>query len=465
MIISEVYKEALYTDKKVVFLKSGRNAGKSKFMAQMVVLYFLNYPNNDIMVTRSVGADLITTMFQEIMNVFAEEDLEGTIEFKKRPFLVITHKHNNNQIHFRGIGGSDLSRTKGNVPPNKFSLFVVDELQQLPSQANLDQARATFRRNFLPFTKTLYSFNPEPQNSHWCNEFFRISEQERDDFYCLHTSYLDIKGFLTSVDLDEIELERKHNFDYYRYLYLGETNGLFGTVYSSFDRHKHLISPDKVDEIINKIGIDQLLVGIDSAVTRDKTAVIPILVLRNGQTIVLEYFYHDPERDRALPDEQLSKYIFSFLREIEKKYRLDFPRKNIHLIIDSANANLVQTLQYNDMYKRYRIWAYSQKRVIEMARIVQDAFSKNVVYVLDNNGTYNYLQKRMIKEHPLVTALESVIWDENGKGFDPKVPNDTTDALTYALATYFKNPHNLDFPSRAGYYEVFEEKKEEIYNE
>ena len=199
MTIAEIYKEALYTNKKVVFLKSGRNAGKSKFMAQMIVLYFLNYPRNDIMVTRSTGADLITTMFQEVMNVFAEEDLEATIEFKKRPFLVITHKHNGNQIHFRGIGGSDLSRTKGNVPPNKFSLFVVDELQQLPSQANLDQARATFRRNFLPFTKTLYSFNPEPQNSHWTNEFYRIADAERDDFYCLHTSYLDINSLTTLI--------------------------------------------------------------------------------------------------------------------------------------------------------------------------------------------------------------------------------------------------------------------------
>ena len=92
---------------------------------------------------------------------------------------------------------------------------------------------------------------------------------------------------------------------------------------------------------------------------------------------------------------------------------------------------------------------------------MQDAFSKNVVYVLDNDGTYNYLQKRMIKEHPLVTALESVIWDEAGKGFDPKVPNDTTDALTYALATYYRNPNSQDFPKRAGYYEIFEEETNE----
>jgi hypothetical protein len=61
---------------------------------------------------------------------------------------------------------------------------------------------------------------------------------------------------------------------------------------------------------------------------------------------------------------------------------------------------------------------------------------------------------------PLVTALESVTWDEKGKGFDDRVPNDDSDALTYALSTYFINPNNIYFPKRLGFYE--KQNKEEV---
>ena len=89
-----------------------------------------------------------------------------------------------------------------------------------------------------------------------------------------------------------------------------------------------------------------------------------------------------------------------------------------------------------------------------MAHIMQNAFGRNVLYILDENGIHNYMTNR--KEynfHPLVTQLESVVWDEQGKGFDKAVPNDCTDALTYSTAFYFKNPSALYFPKMHNYYE------------
>lgn len=453
MNVLEPYDKVLTTHKRYIMIKSGRDAGKSKFSAQFIVKNFYEH-NLNILVCRSSYGDLKDSMFQEINDVLEEEHLIQFTESRTRPLKII-NKLNGNIIYFKGVGGADLSRTKGFKTSKKLSLIMFDELQQLPSQANLDQALATFRRHLdAKEGRVLMCFNPEPQKSHWCNEYYRIHTND-PKYLTLHTSYKDIAGVLSDVDLEAIETERVLNNDYYRYLYLGETDGLFGTVYHTFNRDIHLIDRDRLNELVKEFGVYQLLVGVDSAVTRDRVAVVPLLMLRNGQCIVTEYFYHNPQKNGQLSDERLvTKYIYPFLEEIETKYELDIGRKPIHLVVDSANANVVRTLNYHNVRRRYRIWAYTQKKIFEMARIVQDAFSKNVVYVLDTGGIYNYVtHNKEVNYHPLVTALESVIWDEKGKGFDPIVPNDSTDALTYALATYYKNPHNLSFPTRYSYYE------------
>jgi len=457
MIIAKKYKQVLTTDKRNVVLKSGRTAGKSKFMAQYVVINFFKY-DADILVTRAYIADMEKSMFQEILDVLEEEELiQYTIQ-RTRP-LKIKNIKNGNTIYFEGIGGADKSRTRGFKPRKKLSLIIVDEMQQLPEQTNLKQALATFRRHYQDYAKVIMAFNPEPQNSHWANEYYRINESESNIHLCLHTTYRHIIKFLNDADKEEIDLMATINPDEYRHMYLGETNGLFGGVYYTFNREAHLIDKDIVKDMIKRVGVLQMLVGIDSAVTRDRTAAVPVLVLRNGQCIVTEYYYHDPMKNGAMPDEELKDYLFNFIEEMRDEYDLRSGNKPIHLVVDSANANLVKTLEYHNKYG-YRIWSYSQKKIIEMARIVQDAFSTNTTFILDNGGIMNYKTGRFEHQHPLVTALESVTWDKAGKGFDPLVPNDSTDALTYALATYFKNPHNLNFPKRYGYYELPKELKE-----
>ncbi len=166
-------------------------------------------------------------MFQEIIDVLEEEQLLMFTEQRTRP-LKIMNKMNGNIIYFKGVGGADLSRTKGFKTSKKLSLIMFDELQQLPDQSNLDQALATFRRHLDDEVgRVLMCFNPEPQNSHWTNEYFRIN-QINSDFLCIWTSYKDIAGILSDVDLEAIETERIVNPSNYKYLYLGETNGLFG---------------------------------------------------------------------------------------------------------------------------------------------------------------------------------------------------------------------------------------------
>lgn len=460
MTILEPYDKVIHTDKTYILIKSGRDAGKSKFSAQFTVINSVEYELNQL-ICRSNYGDLQDSMFQEIVDVLEEEHLLPFFELRTRP-LKITNKLNGNVIYFKGVGGADLSRTKGFKTSKKLSLIMFDELQQLPDQANLDQALASFRRHLdNSVGKVLMCFNSEPQNSHWTNEYFRIN-RENPDFLTLWTTYKDIADVLSEVDLRAIEVEKVVNPSNYRYLYLGETNGLFGGVYHTFKREFHLITRKEVETLIKDIGIHQVLVGVDGATTRDSTSMVPVLILNNGQGIAVETFHHDPKKNGALSNEQLYPYLYEHLQLVESTYDLRFRGTPITLIVDSASADLVIKLQYS-LPKRFKVFSYSQKRVVQLAQVMQNAFSKNVLYVLDTDGIYNYITRRFEKGYlPLVTQLESVVWDEAGKGFDPTVPNDDTDALTYAVGFYFINPNNIYFPPKQNFYERIRVDKKEV---
>jgi hypothetical protein len=79
-----------------------------------------------------------------------------------------------------------------------------------------------------------------------------------------------------------------------------------------------------------------------------------------------------------------------------------------------------------------------------MVAVVQSTISQNVIYVVDYEGTKDYILNKFVKrDNPLAEQLENLIWNEKQNGYDSIVPNDATDAFTYAVNTYFKNPDNL----------------------
>jgi len=204
--------------------------------------------------------------------------------------------------------------------------------------------------------------------------------------------------------------------------------------------------------MIKKHGIHQVLVGIDAATTIDATSVIPVFILNNGQAVAVEYMHHNPKMYGALSNEQLYPLIMRFINDIENEYELRFRGTPITFVIDSANADLIVHMKYN-LPNRYRAHSYSDKKVIQMSQIMQNVFSKNILLILDVKKVYNYVSNKYDVGHPLVVALESVIWDKEGKAFDKIVPNDDTDSLTYALSYYIINPNNIYLPNRDKFYE------------
>lgn len=454
MQVLKPYDQIYTTDKKYVFMKSGRAAGKSKSSGQYVVKRFFG-EEGDIFVGRAYGSDIQQSIYQEILSVIEELGLFTHIETRTRPLKLI-NKINGNKIHFMGIGGADKHRTKGMTFGKDLSLIVIDELQQVESEDNLKEAEATLLRKLKPSGKVIYMFNPERRASHWVNEFFRMSKYN-ESFLCIETTYKDIASILKENApelLKRIQFEKENNPSEYTHRYLGETEGLFGAVYYTFDRKKHLLGKDSLKRYVKKVGVYNVLVGADPASTRDSTALIPALLLRNGQMVIADYFFHDPQKNSQVPNSTLWQYIRDWLEDLKNDWGL-LSNQRFEFIFDSngASQDLMKTLDSNmtSHYSNYQVMR--QKRIIEMADVMRNAFSKNLIIISDSGGYHNYITGNFVwGKNPLVEQLQQVVWNKSGDGFDKNVPNDATDGLTYAAAFYYRNQGNMNFPEQEQFY-------------
>lgn len=439
-------------------LRSGRVAGKTKNSTN-IALALLLQGDGDVIFGRANYNQLRQSLFREFTNVIDEEQLQDYFKVRQYPEMEVRCLLNDNRLYFVGIGGSDLSRTKGFKPHKSVQMVFFDEAQQLPNQYNLDQARATLLRFLQDDGKFVISYNPEPMNMHWMNEYARLRE-DSPDWLIIKATYMDIAKKLSKIQLRDIESERIFNPKNYEYLYLGITEGLFGSVYFTFDRRRHYVKLDKLTEKFNRNYIHTLLIGVDGASTRDKTALVPLAIMNNGQAIILDLFYHDPIENGALSNEQLIPYILQWLEKIEKANGIyQNPNVPIYFIADAGgNSDLHLSLRYNLPDDRYSVIPFGKKQVIPMAQNVNDVFSRNVAYVVDFGGYNDYVKGRFIydneKIHPLVQQLESVVWNELGTGFEKSIDNDATDAFTYVVRYWYTNPDNLYLPDRDEFYDM-----------
>ena len=471
------YDQLYTTDKTYILMKSGRNGGKSKATAQYIVRRFFE-EDGDFVITRAYSQDLRDSLYSEILTVIDEIDREhGTklyeqIKTGTRP-LKISNMLNGNVIHFLGIGGPDIDRSKGYTSKKKWTAIVVEEMQQIKNENNLNEALETFVRNMKDSAKVIMMFNPPRRASHWVNELFRLKKHNDDDYFTLYTTYKDIAGVLNRHTLARIEAEKEVNPTDYRHRFLGETEGLFGSVYASFDRNIHVISEDFAKNFVKKIGIYSFLIGADPAATRDATALVPILLLRNGQMVVVDYFYHDPKKDGVITNDKLAPIVKEWIDWLLDKWGMT-RNMRVSMVFDTngVSQDLMRTIQYR-FPANIETAVYSQKRVIEMADVVKDAFSRNLMFIVDSGGYRRFTkvtgknqyeftdQNFVVGVNHAITQLEQVIWNEAGDGFDKDVPNDVTDALTYGTVFYLKNKGNMYFPTPQYFYKPLEVKDKE----
>ena len=85
-----------------------------------------------------------------------------------------------------------------------------------------------------------------------------------------------------------------------------------------------------------------------------------------------------------------------------------------------------------------------------MAGNMKSVFARNMLYIIDYGGRKNYVKDKWEQGYNIVAEqVESLIWNEKETGFDPIIPNDACDALTYGTNAIFKNMFNLYYVEHA----------------
>lgn len=443
----------LFTSRNMSFILSGgRDSGKSKAIAQVIVWYMLSHPNRDVIVARDTQASISSSSYAEIEKALSDEGYADRFEFKKSPQKII-RRGNHGTIHFVGIGGADLSRTRSYQTPHSVGIIVLEELQQVRTQASMEQAMASFRRLLVPDDwRVLYVYNPAPQKAHWLNVWTLLHECEPG--YCrIHTTYLDVGGYLTNFDLSEIRLKQKTDPDGFKNMYLGIPCGGLGSIYPMFKRETMMIDAACAQNWLFENGrnpIAGLIVGGDGAVNRDATAFVPLAIFADGRALVLDIFYHTPDENGVMGSSQLMPYLRRWFDDICAKYNLKDPSAPTPIVfsIDCAAADLLREVAY-EFGNEAIVRSCPKQTIPQMVSVVQSVLSNNAVYLLKTNEIFNYFRKRPYsKKDILAEQLESLVWKTSPNGvanltYDPLVPNDVSDAFTYAILAYYRNPDNL----------------------
>ena len=216
---------------------------------------------------------------------------------------------------------------------------------------------------------------------------------------------------------DEIKRIQENDYDYYRYLYLGEPVGLGTNVYN-FDSFK------VIDELPNE-RLVTLYFSIDTGHQVSATSCGAYVVTNKGNVIKIDTWYYSPAgRVKKKAPSELASDLHEFMMKIKEEFRLDV--RNI--TVDSAEGGLRNQfdLDYNvilhpvskkkkhimidythDLLANGRFYVLSQKG--EKARV---EFSRNNDIFLDECKKYQWDERTLRTETPNVVKIDDHSVDE-----------------------------------------------------
>lgn len=450
--------EILTATEHYIAITGGRAGGKTKTSAIISSLFAFAYPYTDQLYCRASYGSMADSCFAEYQSALdAMPDGLGQ-EFVARKSPLRFERGDMNRIYFLGIGGSNLDRSKGLKTSHPVKIVVIEETQELPSREHFDQAMASIRRNLAEDAKIIILGNPPAQKGHWFNQMIEQKRFDRD-WKLVKMTWMDIIPFLNDYDIKEILKCKKTQRDYYEWFYMGNPTSSLGTVYVMYNPMRHKYTIDEFGHFREMTGARPvgMIIGGDGAVTHDCTAFVPLILMSNGQSFVADVFHHDPTQDGVMGSQQLAQNLLQpWFDGICRKYNLG-TREELHnypyarqcpilMAVDEASADLRQACKFFFSPRAMVVPAKKDKIPVMVGRM-QSAISNDLVNVIDFGGYYDYAQKKWVQgaQNPVDYQLQNLIWNQNGTGYDPLLPNDDCDALTYAVNAWFSNIENMQW--------------------
>ena len=412
------FKSVWTTSKPYNVLKGGRNSFKSSVIAlllvYMVIPFLVAGKKANVVVIRKVGNTIRDSVFLKIQWALNKFGLSGRFKATVSPFKI---QDTVTGSCFYFYGQDDFQKLKSNDIGNIIAVWY-EEAAEFSSEEDFDQSNVTFMRQKHPdvdFVKFFWSYNPPRNPYNWINEWTdRVAD---NDNYLVHSSsYLnDELGFVTEQMLEDIRRIKENDYDYYRYIYLGEPVGIGTNVYN-MDLFKRV---DKIPDGERVIG--QLFAADTGHQQSATTCLHAVVTNRSNLCLVDNYYYSPAGKVKKKAPSVLSKELHDFVIKQTQKYP-NVPV--IEMTIDSAEGALRN--QYLEDFG-IRWHPVAKKKKIIMTEYVQSLLANGRFYYFPTENNLKYF----IEEH------KRYQWDEKTvKDDDPKVIKEddhTCDAFQYMI--------------------------------
>lgn len=409
------FKSVWQSKKPYNILKGGRNSFKSSVITLKLIIIMLWYivrgETANIVIIRKVANTIRDSVYNQIQWGLTLFGLTSRFKMTVSPFK-ITHKKTGSTFYFYGL--DDYQKLKSNNIGNIVAVWY-EEAAEFSSAEEFDQTNITFMRQKHPrakFVQIFWSYNPPINPYSWINEWYEEMKTE-DNYLCHSSTYLDDElEFVNDQMLADIERIKENDYDYYRYVYLGEPVGLGNNIYNMATFHplEALPSDDRL------IGIS---FALDGGHQQSATACCAFGITAKGKVILLDTWYYSPAGQvvKKAPS-QLSQDIYYFTTKVVGQYKVPI----LQYTIDSAEGAL-----RNQMYLDFAIrWhPVAKLKKVTMIDTFQSLLAEGRFYYLDIENN-----KVFIEEHKMYRWDEKTIQTDN-----PNVIKD--DDHTCDVAQYF----------------------------
>jgi len=253
MQMNKVYKEALISDARYKVLYGGAGSGKSKVVAQKIVLDMLSDGRYKILCVRKTNKSIKESVFAEIKEVISENDLDAFFKINKTNMSFTCL--NGARVITSGL--DDVEKLKSIKGINRIWAEEASEI----SEKDFRQLNLRMRgKNKLGYQIYL-TFNPISE-LHWLKRVF--VDVGLDDSYVLKTTYED-NAFLDEAYIKTLIALKEQDYQYYKIYCLGEWGSLGNLVYSNWEKADLSKEVERFDNFYN---------GLDWGFSSDPTAFV-----------------------------------------------------------------------------------------------------------------------------------------------------------------------------------------------
>nr|WP_197093043.1 PBSX family phage terminase large subunit [Carnobacterium maltaromaticum] len=383
-----------------ILAKGGRSSTKSSVISTKLVEKKMQHPMSNVVCLRQFANTLYKSVYSQIKWAIIEAGLFNEFIFTKNPLQII-HKEWETGFYFSGADDPEKLKSL-KIPFGFVSDVWFEEMDSFSGEEAIDKIEDTFIRNDLPdgLEVTIWgSWNPPRNPYSWINEYVDKHRGD-DDYYIHHSTYLDdLIGYNSDQIKRKIEKYKENDFDYYRWMYLGEVIGMGNNIYNM-----NLFNV--INELPDNDRLIALYFAIDTGHQVSATSCCAFATTARGNVILVDTYYYSPAGrvDKKAPSE-LSKELHDFMESIREKYNLRVMEKTI----DSAEGGI-----RNQYYLDYseRLHPVAKKSKVIMIDYVHDLLAQGRFFILSQTNNqkkpndYSGANDIFLEEH------KKYRWDE-----------------------------------------------------